>query len=1193
MSTKIEFEEDITKLIPINKGNENASKVFKSMKFADKIIVNIALENEGNVNDLTAFADAFLDSLNATSSQYVDNIQGKIDDEATVNTLDFVYNNLPLFLNAEDYKTIENKLRQDSLAAITKNNYKTLVSPSGIVLKKTIVKDPLGLSFLGLKKLQSLSLGNDFNLSNGYLLTADKKHILLFISPKLKSSETAQNAKLSENLYAIANTLNSSFKSKVSVDYFGGALVAVENAKQIKHDIQFTVSITLTILLVILIIFYRKLLLPIILFVPTIFGGLLAITVLFLFREKISAISLGIGSVLLGVTLDYALHILTHIRDNNNIKSLYKEITKPVLMSSVTTSLAFFCLLFLDSQALQDLGLFAGVSALGASVFALLLIPHLYKKSQSKKYSNTVIDAFASINFHKNKFAFIVIALAIMVSLFTYNKVGFNKDLSKLNFEPPKLMKAQSNLEQITNVASKSVYVAAHGNTLEEALRVNDSVFNLLNGLKKNKEIIDFSSVAALVQSKKNQNEKIKQWQQFWNENDKDSVKLNLIESGKTLGFKPETHQKFYNLINEDFQAIQPSKFSELNVLNVDDFISESENFYTVSSLVKLDETNVEAFSNQFKTIENVVVIDRKGINEQFLGNLKTDFNHLVLYSLIVVVIILLLAYKSFSLTFITVVPIALTWFVTIGLMGLLGIKFNIFNIIISSFIFGLGIDYGIFITNGLLHEYRTGEPVLNTHKTSIILSVITTILGVGVLIFAKHPALYTISVVSLIGILSAMIMAFTIQPLLFKLLIGSKTSRPKTVFELLHSTMSFTYYGLGTILLSFVATIIIKLRPGKREAYMLGFHKFTSRFLTSVLKSNPFVPKRIINNVGEDFEKPAVIIANHTSFLDTLTIEMVSSKIIFLVNDWVYNSPVYARAMKLAGYFPVSDGIDNGLEQLKEKVAQGYSIMVFPEGSRSFTNKINRFHKGAFYLAEQFNLDVLPIMIHGNSEVNSKGDFIIRKGKITIKVLERIKANNISFGETTRARTKLISQHFKTEFFKFRKESEDATYFHHLVLCDFRYKGDALYKWVKTDLKIYKNQYYKILQQLHESKQVSHISDKNGQLDFLMALNNASLKIESFIEDVSVRKILENSYLSNTHYKINYSGTFDAFKEKLSTSEVLIIDSEIDIHQLKSLENIKTLVLLKESCTLSQMLIKTHGFNLFLQEKELVILKK
>ena len=119
--------------------------------------------------------------------------------------------------------------------------------------------------------------------------------------------------------------------------------------------------------------FYRKLTIPIILFIPTLFGALLAIAFLSFIRTEISAISLGIGAVLLGVTLDYSLHILTHLRNNETIESLYKNISKPILMSSLTTALAFLCLLFIQSQALQDLGIFAAISVFGASVCALIL----------------------------------------------------------------------------------------------------------------------------------------------------------------------------------------------------------------------------------------------------------------------------------------------------------------------------------------------------------------------------------------------------------------------------------------------------------------------------------------------------------------------------------------------------------------------------------------------------------------------------------------------------------------------------------------------------------------------------------------------------------------------------------------------------------------------------------------------------
>ena len=227
-------------------------------------------------------------------------------------------------------------------------------------------------------------------------------------------------------------------------------------------------------------------------------------------KLKISAISLGIGSVLLGVTLDYALHILTHIRSNNNAEALYKEITKPILMSSLTTALAFLCLLFLQSQALQDLGIFAAISVLSASVFALIIIPQVYTTKIATTTKKSVIDRVAAYPLHKNKWGLIALAILLGTSIFTYNKVTFNKDLNKLNYQPEALMEAQERLDALTNMSSKSVYLAAYGNSEEDALATNDAIFPMLEGLQINKQILEFSSIGSIVKSEALQNEKIK-----------------------------------------------------------------------------------------------------------------------------------------------------------------------------------------------------------------------------------------------------------------------------------------------------------------------------------------------------------------------------------------------------------------------------------------------------------------------------------------------------------------------------------------------------------------------------------------------------------------------------------------------------------------------------------------------------------
>lgn len=1194
IASKIEFDEDITALIPANEESRKIQEVLKSIAFTDKIIVNIRRKKEGTIDDLTQYASEFLDSLSQTGNTYINNVQGKLNDEDLPNTMKLVYENLPLFLDKSDYASIENKLQKDSIVKQTEQNYRTLISPSGILAKKTILKDPLGLSFIGLKKLQQLGIGDDFKLKNGFLVDKKEEHILLFLTPTHGSSEADKNIELSTYLYEIQNQLNVSYTGKIKGEYFGAALVAAANAVQIKHDIQFTVSIAMTLLLIILVFFYRKLTTPIILFLPTVFGGLLSIAFLFVFRTKISSLSLGIGSILLGITLDYPLHILTHIRNGNSLKSLYKDVAPSILISSLTTAAAFLCLLFLESQALQDLGIFAAVSVLGASVFALLFIPQVYKTTVNSEKKSTFLDRLARYDLHKNKWSIAVLSLLLILSLFTYRTVIFNQDITKLNYESELLITARERLETLTDIGSKSIYLSTYGKNREAVLQQNDQLLRQLQNLKTENKIVSYSSIGALVRSNKKQQSKIANWNAFWDTPKIKKTKQYLIESGNTLGFKEHTFNQFYELLETDFKPLEVPDLKVITSFAIDDFIVTDSASTTITSLIKVDDENFEEVKQAFEDTPQTLLINRQQVNESFLGNLKSDFNNLIGYSLLVVLLILFLFYRSLSLTLVTAIPIFLTWLLTIGLMGLFKIEFNIFNIIISSFIFGVGIDYCIFITNGLLTEYRTGEKVLSTHRTSIILSVITTILGIGALIFAKHPVLYTISVVSIIGILSAVFVAFTIQPLLFHLFIGSTNKRPITPRVLIHSLFSFGYFDLGGLLLSVYAWVVLKIDPNGPMKKQMGLHKVTSKFMKSVLYTNPFLDKKIINEHNETFEKPAMLIANHTTFLDILATGMLHPKLIYLVKDHVYNSPTVGSAARLHGAYPVSGGIENSEAFLRHKIAQGFSIIAFPEGARSTSNKVNRFHKGAFYLAEKLELDILPVMIHGGAEVSPKDSFIIRDGDFTVKLLPRIKAGDLTFGKNYSECPKRIGQYFRTEFRKFRNEIEGETYWHKLLLENYRYKSRAIYTSVKADLKIYRSTYKSILEFIGQKDKIIHLSKDQGQLDLLLALDSIDRKIFSYLENQEARITLKNNYLTHQYSKITVvNNIYEAFKH---TANVLILNLDsFDPLQFESKirNEISTLILLKFSKSSSFENITSSGWSIAKQEDDFTILNR
>ncbi|KPH12130.1 MMPL family transporter [Chryseobacterium sp. ERMR1:04] len=1153
-ASKINFEEDINQIIPKNEKSDLTAKVLKQLNFSDKIIVIIENKSKEDNFQLSETADTFLQKIDPLQ-KYIGSVQGKVNDSEISETFDFVNQNLPLFLNENDYKEIERKLQKDSIAKQVENNYVSLVSPTSLVTKDFIKKDPLGITFLGIKKLNALNISKDFKLEDNYIVTKDGKNLLLFIEPKNKSNDTKNNEAFINQLNEIKDNLNKQFKGKTELSYFGSPVIAVANAQQIKKDIQNTVIISMTLLLILLIYYFRNFFTPIIVFLPTVFSVLLALLILYFIKDKISAISLSVGAILIGITIDYALHILTHYKHNNNIEELYKEITQPIILSSATTAVSFLCLVFVRSEALKDLGLFAAITVILSSITALIIVPQLYKpKQKDEKVSTNFIDKIGSYPYEKNKPLIIGCSIIIIACIFGFRHVGFNEDIGDLNYIPKDLKISEAKLEKLSDITSKSIYTISYGNSENEALARNSQLSQFLEKEKKDGKILSYNSIGNVVLSEKDQQKKIEIWKNFWDSHKKNQTISELISNGNKFGFNSSAFNQFNDNLNKDYATLSLEDYEKIKALQISEFLSNENGFYTVSNVVKVDETKRDAFIKDVEKKHEALAIDRQQMNENFLGLLKRDFNTLINYSLLAIVLTIIVFFRNFELTVLTMFPIVLTGVVTAGILYFLGLELNIFSTVVCTLVFGVGDDFSIFLTKAMQKEHTTGKNELPTYRTSIILAVFTTILSIGSLIFAKHPALHSLALVALIGMFSVIIITSTLYPFWFRLLITNRAKKglsPITFRLFLRSIISFFYYGLGGIFFSFFGHFFVRKAKGKT---LSTIKKSIALFLKSVLHLSPFVKKTVIRNPNEDFSKPCVIIANHTSFLDTLAMAMATHKIVYLVNDWVYESPVFGKLVKALGFFPVSQGIENGMDQLREKINEGYSLMVFPEAERSYSNDVKRFHKGAFYIAEEFGLDIVPVYIHGNSEVLPKGDFIIYDGSITVKVGDRINNDDLSFGKNYSERTKKINAYFRDEFAKLRNQIEDENYFKKKLFLSFLYKETDVVEELKKDFKKNKSVYFELNKHIPKDAVVLHIADDFGQKDVLLTLQEASRKIFSLINNHEKREIAEQSYIVKRR-KINYISNLSEIDKKANV--LLVSDENFDIRNSTELPEI------------------------------------
>lgn len=222
-----------------------------------------------------------------------------------------------------------------------------------------------------------------------------------------------------------------------------------------------------------------------------------------------------------------------------------------------------------------------------------------------------------------------------------------------------------------------------------------------------------------------------------------------------------------------------------------------------------------------------------------------------------------------------------------------------------------------------------------------------------------------------------------------------------------------FTFAGFFLEIMLFVWPIVFfyKCFWPNDEKKKLRCHRLACKVIGVRVKTLPFVNIEA-DFSNKEFEKPAIIISNHQSQIDIVSILMLSPKIVAVTNSWVWNFPVYKPILSYLEFYPNGGGVDNMEEKFASLIERGYSILIFPEGTRSADCKILKFHRGAFYLAEKLHADILPIYLDGAGKALPKGGSL-QKETVKVIVGNRVSADDQSMGTNYREMTRAWHKHY------------------------------------------------------------------------------------------------------------------------------------------------------------------------------------
>lgn len=1118
LAARINIENDISKLIPGNSSLQKINELQAASGLYDKIVFKIKT-NSANTDTLIAAADALEQKLQTALPNHIKELKLHIDESAIFDVQETVSKHLPVFLDSSDYTQFDSLLAGNNLEEKLKTNAHLLNTISGIGAKKFFSNDPLGMALTPLQRMQSLQVDERIELYEGYLFTDEQKSILLFLT--LTDSAQKKHAdSIAIQLQQIEDDLEANYPS-AQVFMFGGLLVANGNKVQLQRDTKLTLSLTIAGILLLTLAFFRRKRIPVLMLLPAAFGLVFSLGIIYILQGNISGISLAAGSIVLGIAINYSLHYFTQLSFLKDIRQTISELWVPLTLGSFTTVASFLALTLMASPILHDFGLLAGLSLCGAALFTLFLLPQFSPPTVGTlQFKNaTFFSLNPRVSKHLNAIAFLTVIVFTALLYTQISKVKFVSELNDLNYTNQKLQSAEKEILWLQNDTSKTIFIATTATNLQTALQQNEA---LLQQLKKNTatgRIVKYASFSNVLPSQAVQQHRITFWNNYWTEHKKNLLLTKVESALQKAGFNENVFLHFKQNFFNSSTELNASEQQQLLTIFGNGLVSQTSKNATIFSSVTIEKTKRDEVYTTIQQLPGIILLDKQIISNALVEVLYSDFNSILAYTIFIVSIALVLGYGRIELAVITFIPMLLSWIWILGIMGFLGIHFNLINIVISTFIFGLGDDFSIFISDGLIGKYKNGKPHLQTHRISILLCALATLLGLGVLYFGKHPALKSIAAVSIIGILSVFIIGQIVQPFLFNYFIQSRKEKklaPWTLRTLLLAIGAFTYFTFTALLLTLIGFVLLYALPFiSQQKRKLWYHHILRFFVKSLVYLMANVRKVHIDKHNMDFSKPAVIIANHSSFLDILVIAMQHPKLILLTNKWVFYSPVFGKVVQLADYYPVMEGVDPAIEKFEKIVAQGYSIAVFPEGTRTPDGKLKRFHKGAFFLAEKLHLDIAPLVLHGIHHTMQKGDFMLFDGTMTMKFLPRITPQDTSYGNGYAERAKNISKLFKSNLATLKTQIETHAYFAQKLVSNYYYKGFAIERAAKKFTQ--KTPLINILHShLPQQGSIVELHSGYGFFTFMLYLLESSRNITSVESNEEQRSIAANCYMAN-----------------------------------------------------------------------------
>jgi len=649
----------------------------------------------------------------------------------------------PQLLGPDTYSALEERIGEagidQSLAAIRR----MMMSPHSIPMTEWIRQDPLGVRATALQPLETLGKATGFRLSvvDGHFFADDQRAAMLILETPVRVTDHAGSVRLMDHIRACLDRLPAGLTGSIIAAHRH----TLSNQRILRRDIGWTGILATLFFGGLLWIHYRDLRSAIIFAIPLL-GILMGLGVVGLTGMRLAAVVLGMGSVLVGISIDYGIHVfvaLKHPEADRSREEAIRLIRPTLWLSALTTLVPVLVLSFSAIPGYRQLGLLAGSSLFFSLLLAMRVLPAFFPQNLKAAPVRPVPASRARAHSPKRTLAIYGGCLLMAIAAAAGIRVDF--DLARLNGAEADVLRDEEAFFDRWGAGPVGMgIVATWDEDPEIARQSNDAIYRQVSAMD------DLSgalvSLSPAIPSEKTRRANAALWTGFW-ERHGDAVREKLDRLAPEHGYAERAFDPFFETL---FDGLDPAHFPATNRLLAtlaQPFAHAAEDRYVLLSFYP----DRPAANQSLETLHDLpaahALVSRRGLQGAFSAAVLRDLVRQLSVALVLVAILIAaLVRRPVSIVLVAMPPLA-------GVIGMLaglrlaGQPLTPVTLLAGFLVAGICFDYGLFMLEAWRRRAR------DEIGRGVHLAWLTTAGGASLLLVARHPVLFSTGLALALGI--------------------------------------------------------------------------------------------------------------------------------------------------------------------------------------------------------------------------------------------------------------------------------------------------------------------------------------------------------------------------------------------------------------------------------------------------------